>query len=664
MTPAELHELIWRHYIAPIRVEPSQWVRENINIDKRQSADYAGLPMSLDATPHASIIYDFLADAKAEELNVMKSSAAAMTSTLIAACFYMLATNPKNILYLIGNREEAKKMSERYWRVWFRQVFGKRMADSEDQAALHLKVNGVDLISGSPTEKLMRGIQYALIIEDESDTLPEKMDGGQSLDVAEDERTKNTRRRKIIRLSTPLFAYNEKRTNIVQEGTRIHRHWMKGDRREYRCPCPGCGSFQTINYDDLHTPGPFRGESGELLEDFVIETTFWRCPQCKKEVKEGNAKERMVRKGKWFATVPGNGRIWSAQHTDMCAIIGNATWGRIKQQMEVARGTPQEAGVRRAYLAQPEDRTGDYRISLDMETVLRHCGDYARGTCPVIPWHVGMYVDVQKNCERFPWIKAALLQDGTTYILDWGEAGHFDELFMRDRGTGIIHGLYSAPLPLRISAYDAATYFNGNPPPFVYTTRALMDSGYRARGGKDEPEDGTEEGVYRYCSETFDPIQNRYLICPAKGQAGRQIAVPTRVTFIDYNRRQLPLHFYDDYAWKRILYNIRLASNPAEPSAAARDHPRIHFPRREDLEKDHMESDDGESLISQLLSERIVTGEYVTAAGARKYGPHWHNAKPNDFGDCVKGQLIIYAFLSELARQKYAGQTTADNQHQ
>jgi len=134
------------------------------------------------------------------------------------------------------------------------------------------------------------------------------------------------------------------------------------------------------------------------------------------------------------------------------------------------------------------------------------------------------------------------------------------------------------------------------------------------------------------------------------------------VTFIDYNRRQLPLHFYDDYAWKRILYNIRLASNPAEPSPAARDHPRIYFPRREDLEKDHMESDEGDSFVSQLLSERIVTGEYVTAGGVRKYGPHWHNSKPNDFGDCVKGGLVIYALMSEAARERYSGQTTEQQQ--
>ena len=52
------------------------------------------------------------------------------------------------------------------------------------------------------------------------------------------------------------------------------------------------------------------------------------------------------------------------------------------------------------------------------------------GTCPVIPWVVGLVADVQKGEDgvsdlRFPWMKAALhyRPDGRvdTYVIDWGE---------------------------------------------------------------------------------------------------------------------------------------------------------------------------------------------------------------------------------------------------
>jgi hypothetical protein len=642
-----LSDRICRHYRAAERTDMAEWVKANITITAGQSADYAGLPMDVARTPHSRLIFDFLNDPEAEELNVQKSSAAAMTSTLIGACLCILKTRPRNILYLIGNQEEARKMSNRYWKPWIRQVFGDAVADEEGQATLHLKVNGVNMISGSPTEKMLRGIQFAIIIEDESDTMSNILGGGsQTIEEAERERVKNTLRSKIIRLSTPLKKWDKDRPKDDQEGARINRLYLEGDQRLYHCPCPGCGVRQEIRYDDLAADDD-RDEKGEWRFETIMKSTFWKCPKCGRRVEEGGGKRAMVEAGQWVASVSGDGRIWSAWHSDTANLIGKTTWGRIRHDLEKKRGTMSEAGVRRAYLAEPEDTSTGGTADRDRETVLRHCGHHARGTCPIIPWRVTCYVDVQKNCERFPWVTHALTQTGEVYVLDWGECEEFSDLFMRDTVTGRIHGLLSRPIPLAIPETLARATWpdESKQPRHCFIKRALIDSGYMAKADKPGADDSKEESVYQFCAGTWDFQENRYLFVPAKGRGGRQISEPTVDSKVEYNGRILPLQLYDDWTFRRDLYNIRLASDPENPSVMGRTRPRIYFPRREDVESDHKASAPGQSFLSQLLSERIVVGDYKVG-NLIKSGPHWQKNGPNDYGDGVKGGLILHAVLS------------------
>lgn len=624
-----------RHWMPRHKVAASVWIKENLKIERRQSAEYGGLPVDIDRTPHARIIDDFLADPVAEELNIMKSSAAAMSSRAIANCLHRLKEDPANILYLIGNEKQAKKMAERYWRPWIKQVFGAPVADSPDQSMLFFNVNGVDLVSGPPTEKLLRDTQFTIIFEDESDTMPQKLDGGgQDIEVAERERVKNSRRSKIIRLCTPLFKFQPDK-KFEQPRTRIHRMYLDGDQREYRCPCPSCRAVQPLNYDDLAT----EGDSTDL--EVILTKTFWRCPCCGYEVREGSAKRTMVKEGDWFATVQGNGRIWSAWHTDMCNLIGKTTWGKIKHDITKAKGKPEEVGFRRAYLAEPEDLSCDSRQSATQESILRHCLEYRRGTCPVLPWKIALTVDVQKNCARFPWMISCIRRNGDIYVLDWGEEAAFVDLFRRDT-SGRIGGLITTAIPLALEpgVVEAKWPDPAKRPRFVYPQRALIDSGYAAIGKKDEG-NSIEESVYHFCLRTWHAPEKRLLFAPVKGRAGRQITVPTVDTAVPFNGATVPLHFYDDWMFKRRIYNIQLASDPARPSLSAKELPRIYFPHREDM-LDHEESAPaGHGIISQLLSERLV--EKIDKSG--KVRQVWEAQGPNDLGDTLKWVSVLYAIL-------------------
>lgn len=636
------------HYLPRPSVSLREWTRANLTIEAGQSADYAGLAMDVARTPHARIIYDFLEDPVAEELNIIKSSAAAMTSTMIAACLCILKNRPCNILYLIGNLAESKKMASRYFRPWIRQVFGDVVADDGKQSLLHLKINGVNLISGSPTEKLMRGTQFSIIIEDESDTLPNTLLGGaQTLEAAERERVKNTVRSKIIRLSTPLHAYQDERPGDSQDSARIHRLFGEGDQRRYLCPCPGCRILQPLEYNDLRSHNE-RDVAGKLNLESLLHLTFWKCPRCGHEVTEGNAKREMVADGEWSPEKPNGGRVWSAWHTDMVNLIGKTTWGRIRHDLEKARGTNAEAGVRRAYLAEPEDTHTERRPHRDRETVLRHCGTYERGTCPIIPYTVGVSVDCQKNLKRFPWLIYALTAVGDMYILDWGEAAAFRDLYQQDVQTGALNGLYTRPIRLALPPGVAEAQWPdpAKRPANCYIKRALIDSGYRARGFAQDEGDAREESVYAFCRSTWNHVAQRFFFLPAKGRGGRQINTPVSDSVIEFNGMKIPLILFDDSAAKRDLYHTRLASDPQNPSERGKTRPRIYLPKLSEVEGDHEKSEAGKSLISQMLSERLADGDYkLPGSKTWRRGLHWELSGANDYGDCAKLGLVVSYML-------------------
>jgi len=646
-------ESLARCWTPRAKEKTEDWLFKNIRLTEGQTAEYSGEPWDVNRVPHARIIFDFLADPYAEELSIMKSSAAGLSTATIAALVYRLWDDPCNILYLITNREEATKLAKQVWKPFLRQVFGGAVMDREDQSNLHLQVAGVQIYSGSPTESLLRNKQVGILVEDESDTMEDDLIGGaNNLETAQRERTKNTRGRKIIRLCTPLYAYDQNKPKIKQPRTRIHRNYLMGDQREYRCPCPSCGHEKAILEEDLFFPDCCKlfDESFDL--DAIRETTFWRCSLCRHEVHDNSAEKRaMIQAGHWVGTVKAaSRRFWSARHTDLVALIGSVSWGFILSELKRTEGTAENSAVRRSHLAEPEALTAIESGGRDRAQILRHCEHYTRGTCPVIPWQVAIVSDVQRDRPaekefggihlRFPWMIAAISREpaGDIWVLNWGEGRDFDDLYLCDR-SGRVHGLFAQSIPLALApgVWDRA--FPSRPqPPAVWPKRGLIDSGFRARGAVQNEDEAAEESVYAFCLRTWSHAEGRFRFLPVKGRAGRQIQGLTIDTLRPVRGIQLPLHHYDDWAFKSDL-NLRLVSDPQNPSALARQRPRIHFPRESEID---------EAFLDHLTSERLVEKEIKGRTGRVETVKQWDAAGANDWWDCLKWFLV----LNELLRKK------------
>ena len=632
-----------------------QWIREKLTISAGQSSTDAGKPLDLSLNPQSRVILDFLADPDARELNIMKSSAGGISTTVIAACVHRVRHDPGNILYLIGSDPEARKVSTVYWRPYLEQIFGATIIGDKKQAALHFKVNGIEIFLGSPTEDQLRNKQILILVEDESDTMEEILKGGaQDLDVAQAERTKNARGSKIIRLCCPLNRYDPQASpETAQPRTRIHRHYLRGDQREFRCPCPGCGIEHPISEHNLKTEH-CRDLAGDLDLDRVAEETFWECPSCQYQIPDSvSAKTAFFNAGRHVPTTRAVSRhVWSALVTDLAVLFGKASsWGFVMSSLLQAQrdGETRYAGARRSHLAEPRalEKDGSSRT---LESLLKHASHYGRGICPIIPSVVGLAADVQKDAAYFPWVLAAFNSRGDCFVLDWGEAQDTDEL----------ETLRQRPIPVQLADTAAnLERFPGGIVPPVFVTHAVIDSGHRAKGDEVDP---TATTVYKFVQRAGMVRSGgsiRYKWVPMKGRGANQLDVLLKTSSATLSDTiSLPLILFRDPDFKSELYHYQLAFDPtpgapdSKTQTQARALPRILLPRYlpdATLEENQISYN---AFLMELQAERYGTIMHKPRGGGpaqeirRWYVPA---GLRNNFGDCLKMLKVLHSALPKAA---------------
>lgn len=627
----------------------ADWCLRRLRLEAGQSVDYSGMPLDVTLVPHTGIIDDFLNDPFAWELNIMKSSQSSFTTTVIAAMARRLDDEPKNVIYMIGNLQEAETISKKDIQPFLRQVFGRVHGTT-----LHLQPNGVNFWLGSATEGFMRNKPAWCIIEDESDTMEDTLTGGsQDLETAQNERLKAAKHTKIIRLCTPLQAYDPTLPkDVPQPGTRIHRNYLRGDQREYQCPCPHCSRMGPLLPEHIQVP---RLDDGEI-DVTKIENAVWKCPDCGGEVPDnGDEKKAMVRAGKWVPTNPkASRRVWSARQTDMVALIGKASWGFLAEKIEDAKKTGKLAAVMRAFFAEPENVSNE-ALSRSEKTILKHANGYPRGKCPSsAPYVIGIAVDVQDGGKYFPWVIGDISMEGALHVIDWGEADSFEEL----------DAIRRRPIPLTEPTKRA----DGSPVTHVYVTRAVIDSGNHAKGGA-APGAVADDSVYMFCARSAKA--GRFMWTALKGAGGQQTKTWNGITkdsraWINATT-PIPLVLFDDWAYKRQLYSIRL-SDPEKPHPEKATTPIIRFPAPAATAEPRKSSPDDrnqptgrevdyDNFVKQMVAERLVQVRKRTRTGKVVYPWEWQVPanQHNDFGDCVKMLLVIHTLFLRTSGQTGQG---------
>ena len=137
---------------------------------------------------------------------------------------------------------------------------------------------GQVVITGANSAVGLRSMPVKYLFLDEDDAYPPDADSeGDPLTLAI-QRTATFTRRKIFIVSTPT----------IQGLSRIEKEFNETDQRYYFVPCPFCGGFQTLKWENIHY-------------DQTDSKVSYVCEFCKEHIDE-RYKTEMLRKGQWRAT--------------------------------------------------------------------------------------------------------------------------------------------------------------------------------------------------------------------------------------------------------------------------------------------------------------------------------------------------------------------------
>lgn len=166
---------------------------------------------------------------------------------------------------------------------------------------------GVLVLTGANSAVGLRSMPVRYLFLDEVDGYPRDVEGeGDAVSLAE-ARTRTFSRRKIFIVSTPTIA----------GASAIEREHQNSDQRRYFVPCPHCGHYQFLRFEQL------RWEKNKPA------TAAYICEECEKPIPEHH-KTKMLEQGEWRSTNPSYvGKTAGFHLSSLYSPVGWRSWADI-----------------------------------------------------------------------------------------------------------------------------------------------------------------------------------------------------------------------------------------------------------------------------------------------------------------------------------------------
>jgi len=572
-----------------------------------ESIDYAG-PYDSSLAPQNRIVMEFAAgrfsdnveflpDTPADtiwrECIVMKSSQVGVTLALLLVIVWWIAEVRKNVIYAIDTQTEAERINRSRLQPLIRgcpAAASRIQGGGEGMNNLTLYLVGMLVyMLGGAAEGSFQNKPASLAILDEADSHPPPVPGKPSnLDDLRS-RLKSVSDAKIYCVSKPKT-----------ESHITHKEWKDGTRHVCRVPCPHCGSFQELLWENMRFDH-CKDFGGEYELERVKRETFYECSTCRKPIEEKHKRE-MLLQHRWVQTNPRPvpGRL-SIQESDLYSQFSTAAWGILA--CEYIAGLKNEAKMttfRTDRLGKPARLKRNERKPEDVLACRCVTPRYRRGTLPVAPLLTAMGADVQGDVRK--WVSGGFTRNGDLYVCNYGQTLAIDELLI-DAAT---------PIPIGMPwEYPKAREWDGD-------TRTI-DQGIIDEGH-------LYEMVRRFC------LRSDGLFVPSKGRGGIQVRQLVSESDAEIDGNSLIVYHFDDDAFKKQLYLARVADLP-KILAGKKKGPRLYLPW--DVEAE---------FVEELCSERLTTKMDSMGFEREKWAKD--PGTPNDFGDALKQLLIIWYWLS------------------
>ena len=272
------------------RLAVSEWADRHRMLSSKQS----GMPgrWSTDVNPILREIMDCLGDrSPVLEIVIMKSNQVGVTEAMVNGIGYFMHHAPGPAMVLMPTLADRDTWKTQKLNPLLQEtpaikelLGGLRSRDAANRSDVIDFPAGILFLSGgnSPNSYAQKTVRRIML--DDIDRFPAEIGKeGDVVALARGRVKSFPRRHKLMLVSTPT----------IKGASIIEREYLDSDQRKYHVPCPHCGEYQplkweNVKYDRLTVP-PQRA--------------WYECDHCGEEIQESH-KPRMLLAGRWIAAHP------------------------------------------------------------------------------------------------------------------------------------------------------------------------------------------------------------------------------------------------------------------------------------------------------------------------------------------------------------------------
>lgn len=515
-------EIVSRALSLPSGISVSEWADANRILGQKESPE-PGRWQTI-RTPYLREIMDAYSDPSVRRIVLKAAAQVGKTSCMLNCLAYTVDQIPGRTLYVLPTEDIARTYSKERVEPMFTanpELYRRMMSGKEDKTRVLYTFDTMVLHFGwANSPATLSSFPVARVFLDEINKFP-AFSGRESDPVKlAEERAKNFWDRKIVLASTPT----------TPDGY-ISQEFERGDKCRFAVPCPHCGAFQILRFDQVKWPAGER--DAERIRAGQI--AWYDCERCLQRIDDHNKPAMLVR-GVWcpegcdvdiHGSVCGHTKETTVRSFHLNSLYSPwVTFSDMAAQFLDSKNNPAmlmnfvNSWQGEDWVEQTEEMSQERLAALRL--------DYKCGEAPEDAIIFTAGVDVQKECLYFV-IRAWCIRDeivhGVLVMAERIDAGHGDEFQQ-----------------LEDAVISAEFEVKGQTLPVVLTA---VDSAYR-----------TDE-VYEFCYKW------RGRAIPTKG--ARRLVSPYHITKIERNIKGrvidtgLKLWHFDTSYYKDMVQRMRTA---------------------------------------------------------------------------------------------------------
>ncbi|MEO1187480.1 MAG: terminase gpA endonuclease subunit [Pseudomonadota bacterium] len=289
----------------PLRV--SEWAAKYRKVSPDSGSPKPG-PWSNDVLPYMVVPMDRMGPEDPAQTVTLKGSAQSGKSEGgLNAALSRIDQSPCGMLFLLPSTDEARKYNKVKFdaTVQASDQIKRKVAtqttrsDSKSTASFKRFPGGFAIIDSAGTSKPLQMVTATVVITEEATEYEDDVDNrGHPIDQARKRGTMAGAAFKLIIPSTP----GKKPVDGEPGGCRVSLEFDKGDQSQFVVPCPHCGSFSALRFENMVGPTP----------EQPTQTVGFHCKASAKEqpnqgcgaMAENYERHEMVAKGRWVPYFP------------------------------------------------------------------------------------------------------------------------------------------------------------------------------------------------------------------------------------------------------------------------------------------------------------------------------------------------------------------------